>query len=115
MTAFTVWTSVVRLGSHSYVARACALPCGGILHCAPEERSAECPTRAAAQVAAEALAEALAGAIRARGNEAIVEDCALPSAGWVGPRSAELPATRPRALSPSPRPEEAAEPAQAHT
>lgn len=81
MVDFTVWTRVESVDPGRYRAIATASPWDGEQRCAPEERSLDCPTPAAALAAARFLAQALRHDIVSRGNRVVEQ-------GSVQPRSA---------------------------
>jgi hypothetical protein len=77
MVRYEVWTKVERMGPGRFLARAVATPCGVEQRCAPEERTIECVSLAAARVAGKRLAAELRHDVAARGN-LVVEERAQP-------------------------------------
>jgi hypothetical protein len=73
MVRYEVWTKVERMAPGRFLARAVATPCGVEQRCAPEERTIECVSLAAARVAGKRLAAQLRRDIVARGNVALEE------------------------------------------
>jgi hypothetical protein len=73
MVRYDVWTKVERMAPGRFLARAVATPCGVEQRCAPEERTIECVSLAAARIAGRRLAADLRHDIVARGNAVLEE------------------------------------------
>ena len=76
MVDFTVWTRVERMEPGRYRATATASPWDVEQRCAPEERTLDCATPAAALAASRFLAEALRHDVVSRGNRVVEQGCA---------------------------------------
>lgn len=70
MVDFNLWAHVECRGPQRYVARVCAIPCGGASRCAPETLAAECSSDAEARKAAASLLEKLSRELHTRGHRA---------------------------------------------
>lgn len=71
MAAFTIWTRVECVEPGRYRAIATASPWDVEQRCAPEERTLDCPSPAAAVTASRFLAEALRHDVVCRGNRVV--------------------------------------------